>query len=241
MYFLYIAFQNPDVYETKTSTQHHFYFYLDPNVRTQTVTISGYIRDENKKPLPGATVLEKGTTNGATTGDDGKYKLTVSKDAKAIIISYIGYEPQELAVNTSRGDYELNNTMTVSGLELNQVVVSVSKRAEKLLDAPASISVVGKEQLEKNVVTTPVDELKGVAGVDIMCTGPVSSNVVVTGFNDIFSGSVLNVVDDRIGSVLLSKSMHTSSYPLQPWTMTKLKLSGGLLRLFMVLTPAAGL
>ncbi|MDB5281836.1 MAG: TonB-dependent receptor [Bacteroidota bacterium] len=178
----------------------------------ETITITGKVRDENKQPLPGATVLEKGTANATSTGADGSFSIAVSKDAKTLTVSYIGYINREIAIDAAKGTVGTVD-LTTTDISLNQVVVSVSRRKEKLLDAPASISVVGREQLELNVVTTPVDELKGVAGVDIMRTGLISSNVTVRGFNDIFSGSVLNVVDNRIASV---PSLRVNAYQLVP-------------------------
>ena len=179
----------------------------------ETITVSGVVRDDKKQPLPGATVAVKGTSIGTTTDDAGKYSLKVPKDAQTLVVSYIGFDNKEYPINAGGGDYTLSIDMAGSSVELNQVVVSVSKRKEKILDAPASITVIGRDQLESNVVTTPVDELKGTAGVDIMRTGLISSNVVVRGFNDIFSGSVLNVVDDRIGSV---PSLRINAYQLVP-------------------------
>ena len=178
----------------------------------ETVTITGKVRDENKQPLAGATVLEKGTANGTTADNDGNYTIKVSKDAKALIVSYIGYDPREIAIDPSKGT-AVNVDMISTNISLNQVVVSVSRRKEKLIDAPASISVISHDQLERNVVTTPADELKTTAGVDVMRTGLVSSNVVVRGFNDIFSGSVLYVIDNRIAAV---PSLRVNAMQLSP-------------------------
>ncbi len=175
----------------------------------QTTTISGTIVDEKKQPLIGASIAVKGTSIGTTTNEDGKYTLNVPNDAKTLVVSYIGYENKEMPFTP--GQSVLNIDMAVSNISLNQVVVSVSRRKEKLLDAPASISVIGQEEMERNVVTTPVDELKTVAGVDIIRTGLVSSDVVVRGFNNIFSGSVLNVIDNRIGAV---PSLKVNAYQL---------------------------
>jgi len=190
-----------------------FVFFVNFIFAQDSTTISGIIRDDQKQPLPGATVVVKGTTIGTTTDAKGSFTLRVPKDAKAIVVSYVGYDNKEYPVSASGGEMKLTVDMASSDISLNQVVVSVSKRKEKLLDAPASITVIGQEKLESNVVTTPVDELKGTAGVDIMRTGLISSNVVVRGFNDIFSGEVLNVVDDRIGSV---PSLRINAYQLVP-------------------------
>jgi len=180
-------------------------------VAQQNITITGKIRDENKQPLPGATILVKGTSTGAVTDNDGNFTLQVPADAKTLIASYIGYANLEIPVKQGQLSYDIN--MQATDITMNQVVVSVSKRTEKLLDAPASISVIGADQLEKNIVTTPVDQLKTTPGVDIIRTGLVSSDIVVRGFNNIFSGTVLNVVDDRIGSV---PSLAVNAYQLVP-------------------------
>ncbi len=71
----------------------------------------------------------------------------------------------------------------------------------------------GQEELERNVVTSIADQLETTAGVDVMKTGLISRNVVVRGFNDIFSGSVLNVIDDRIGAV---PSLQFNAFQLIP-------------------------
>lgn len=61
----------------------------------QSQTVSGVINDMNGEPVIGASVLEKGTSNGTITDLDGKYSLNVRKNA-ILVISYIGYKTQEL-------------------------------------------------------------------------------------------------------------------------------------------------
>lgn len=177
------------------------------------IRISGNVQDENKQPFAGVTVLVKGTTLGTTTDASGNYTLEVPKDAKTLVFSFTGYDSKEFSINPNQGNYVQNVDFIESGVGLNQVVISASKKKEKILDAPASVSVIGAEKLERNVVTTPVEQLKTTPGVDVMRTGLVSSNVVVRGFNNIFSGSVLNVVDNRIGSV---PSLRVNAYQLVP-------------------------
>ena len=179
----------------------------------ETVRISGNVQDEKKEGLMGAVVKVKGTTLGTTTDASGNYTLEVPKDSKTLVISYIGYDDKEVNYDTKLGNQVVNIDMAITNIALNQVVISASKKPEKLLDAPASISVIGQEKLERNVVTTPVEQLKTTPGVDVMRTGLVSSNVVVRGFNNIFSGSVLNVIDNRWGSV---PSLRINAYQLVP-------------------------
>lgn len=177
------------------------------------IVITGFIKDENKQPLQGATVVVKGTTTGTSTDEAGKYTITVPTSATSLVISYVGLASKELAIDKTKGNYTLDIDMRANVNEMDQVVISASKKQEKILDAPASISVVGQDKLERNITTTPIDQLKTTPGVDVMRTGLVSSNVVVRGFNNIFSGSVLNVIDNRIGAV---PSLRVNAYQLSP-------------------------
>ncbi len=191
-----------------------FFFFISSLLLAQDkIRISGNVLDDQKQPVVGATILVKGTSLGTFTDASGNYSIEVPKDAKTLVVSYTGFKQKEISINTGQGNYVLNVDLVSSEVVLNETVVSASKKKEKLLDAPASISVIGQDKLERNVVTTPVDQLKTTPGVDIMRTGLVSSNVVVRGFNNIFSGSVLNVVDNRIGAV---PSLRINAYQLIP-------------------------
>src|ERR1043165_795591 len=189
------------------------FIFISAFVFAQDIIISGNIQDENKKPMIGANVREKETVLGPATDDAGNYSIKVPADAKTLVISYVGYDDKEIAIKTNQGNYVVNVDMKNNDVGLNQVVVSASKRKEKILDAPASLSVIGQDKLERNITSTPVDQLKTTTGVDVMRTGLISSNVVVRGFNNIFSGSVLNVVDNRIGAV---PSLRINAYQLVP-------------------------
>src|SRR5688572_18401 len=59
-------------------------------------TISGTIKDEQGGVLPGASVLIKGTTIGTSTNAEGKFSLSVPTSAAILVVSYIGYVPQEV-------------------------------------------------------------------------------------------------------------------------------------------------
>ena len=180
---------------------------------SQGTAISGRVTDDRGEGMEGVTVIVKGTTTATATDSTGRFTLEVPADAKTVVFRYVGYDEHEVAVNDIRRNPKFNLRMASSEVGLNQVVVSASKRREKLLDAPASISILSGEKILNKVVTSPVDYLKTTPGVDIMQTGLISNNVVVRGFNDIFSGSVLNVVDDRIGSV---PSLRVNAYQLVP-------------------------
>ncbi|HEU0078269.1 MAG TPA: TonB-dependent receptor [Longimicrobiaceae bacterium] len=90
---------------------------------------------------------------------------------------------------------------TLKGVELDPIVVSASKRPEKALNAPARVEVVGERAIDERPAVSATEHLRSVPGIDIASTGLQSSNVVARGFNNIFSGSLHALTDNRIAGV----------------------------------------
>ncbi|MFD2517002.1 SusC/RagA family TonB-linked outer membrane protein [Salinimicrobium flavum] len=138
---------------------------LDPVQQNEQGTLRGTILDQNGKPLPGATVIEKGTSNGVTTDFDGNFSIEVSGSQAALIISYIGFETQEVVFNTVTPQ---TITLQESASTLNEVVITALgiKREEKALGY-ATQKVQG-------------EELSTVKGVDVgtSLTGKVAGLLV---------------------------------------------------------------
>lgn len=172
-------------------------------------SVTGVITDERNQPFFGVNVIEKGTTNGTVTDFDGKFNLNVSKEDAVIVFKFLGYRDKEVKYDGS----PISLKMQVDEIGLDQVVVSASKRKERLLDAPASISVINADKIENNAAITVADNLKNIPGVDVMPTGLVGANVTVRGFNNIFAGGMLTLVDNRIGSV---PSLRVNAFQLMP-------------------------
>ena len=70
-------------------------------VQHQTVTVSGVVKDKKGEPIIGANIMEKGTTNGTITDFDGNYTLKVKNAKSILVISYIGYQTQEIPAGNS--------------------------------------------------------------------------------------------------------------------------------------------
>ena len=68
-------------------------------VATQQTIVSGTISDANGQPLPGATILEKGTVNGVTADFDGNYAITLTTANATLIVSYVGFSTSEIVVD----------------------------------------------------------------------------------------------------------------------------------------------
>ena len=98
-------------------------------------------------------------------------------------------------------------------IELDQVSVTASRRREKVLEAPASVALVTGSQIRDRVAPSVTEHLKSVRGVDVVNTGLGASHVVVRGFNNVFSGSLLALVDNRIARI---PSLRVNAYSLIP-------------------------
>ena len=83
----------------------------------QKVTITGTVTDQTGEALIGASVMEKGTTNGTSTDIDGNYQLTVAPGA-TLVFTYVGYNPVEEAIS---GRTHINVVMTENATQLQDV------------------------------------------------------------------------------------------------------------------------
>jgi len=175
--------------------------------------VSGQVSDNTKAPMIGVNVLPPGGSEGTITDIDGKFEIQIPQETKALLFKYVGFEEKEIKLNPSLSQEEIYVRLSSSEIGLNQVIVSASKRKEKLIDAPASVTVIQAKQLETTPAVTVVDNLKKIPGVDVMMTGVAASNVTVRGFNDIFSGSLMTLVDNRIASI---PSLRVNAYQLIP-------------------------
>jgi TonB-linked SusC/RagA family outer membrane protein len=130
----------------------------------QEKTIKGVINDPDGIPLPGANVLEKGTTNGTQTDFDGKFSLSVQQGS-VLLVSYIGYVTQEISIGK-------RTTIEVSLVENNAlldeiIVVGYGKSAKKE-DLTGAVSVVGVKDIEKAPLINVDQALQGrVSGVQL--------------------------------------------------------------------------
>ncbi|AKA34686.1 SusC/RagA family TonB-linked outer membrane protein [Flagellimonas lutaonensis] len=129
-------------------------------------TVSGTVSDETG-PLPGASVLVKGTTNGTQTDFDGNYTLNdVGSDA-VLVFSYIGYKTQEIAVN---GQSTINVVMEEDAQALDEVVI-IGYGQTTVKDATGSVTAVTSEDFNQGIIASPEQLIQGkTAGVNIQQT-----------------------------------------------------------------------
>lgn len=120
------------------------------------VDISGKITDENGEGLPGASIIEKGTTNGVTADLDGNYKLKVPDNA-ILAISYVGYVTQELEL---AGRSEINITMALDAEQLEEIVV-IGYGTVKRANVTNSVAKINSEALENRPLTSLSEAFSG--------------------------------------------------------------------------------
>lgn len=132
-------------------------------VRAQTLSVSGIVTDETGEPLIGATVQEKGTSNGTATDADGAYSIKTAQ-GKTLVFSYIGYITKEVQVNGAK----INVTMKENTNALEEVVV-VGYGSMTRKDVTSSITTVRAKDMNVGIYTDPAQMLQGkVAGLSIV-------------------------------------------------------------------------
>lgn len=130
------------------------------------VDISGTVTDENGEALPGATVIEKGTTNGTITDLDGNFKLTVGENA-ALSISFVGYNSSEISV---AGQTVFNVKLDLNHQQLDEVVV-VGYGTTKRENLTGSVASINLTELKDIPATSALQSIAGrMAGVNITVT-----------------------------------------------------------------------
>lgn len=174
--------------------------------------VKGKVTDASSgEPLIGANIVLEGTTLGAATDVNGNYVISNVPDGSyTAVISYIGYTEGIFDVTVAGGDATLDATLSASGIGLNAVTISASRRPEKTLDAPASVSVIDAREVQNNSGMSSVDALRNTTGVDVSTTGVDRRELVLRGFNNAFSGAAYVLTDYRQASVpALAVNVHS--------------------------------
>ena len=170
----------------------HLYFLMSLILCVQVAfsqsTITGNVTDDLGVPLPGATILEVGTSNGTTTDFDGNFSITV-QDGASISASFVGYETSTAAVG---GQDQINFSLE-QGNQLEEVIVtSLGIKREKQALGYA-VSEVSNESIEQRAEGDIGSVLTGKAsGVQITNQSGLSgsgTSIVIRGFNSFSQGN----------------------------------------------------
>lgn len=157
--------------------------------------ITGTVTDSTGNPLVGVTIQVKGSTLGTVTDAGGNFTLEAPDDA-TLVVSYIGYETQEVKIN---GQSTLQIRLSLSHTGLNEVVV-VGYGTQKKSDLTGSVASVNMEKAEAIPTTNVAEMLRGrAAGVEVTQVDPRpggTSSIHIRGTRSILGGNApLFVVD----------------------------------------------
>lgn len=183
-------------------------------------TISGLVSDESGIPLPGANLVLSGPSleepMGTAARADGEYSFAgLEPGSYQLEVSHIGYRTVSIAeIEVEAGaSKRLDVELPEAVIYLEQSIVSASRNQEKALDAPASVAVVEGADIRDRPVLSVGEHVRDLPGVDFAKSGLVQSNAVVRGFNNVFSGAMLTLTDNRIARV---PSLRVNAYNFIP-------------------------
>ncbi|MCW3805334.1 SusC/RagA family TonB-linked outer membrane protein [Plebeiibacterium marinum] len=167
---------------------------LMSTIQADNITVHGKIVDEFGEPLTGATVIQKGSTNGIITDIDGNFSLTVPSNA-TLVVTFIGFKNLEINVE---GKIDLGSiTLTSDTQEIDQVVV-IGYGTQRKVDLTGSVAVVDTEEMQKVSNSNISTMLQGRAsGVQITTDGQPGADptVRIRGIGSFGNTAPLYVVD----------------------------------------------
>ena len=164
--------------------------------------VQGILTDSNGAPLPGANVLEKGTSNGTQTDFDGNFSLTVANQNATLVISYIGFTTKEIAVN---GQSSISLQLEENAAALDEVVI-VGYGVQKKVNLTGSVATVSGEMLESRPITSVSAGLAGLLpGVSVNqqsgTPGADGGTIRIRGTGTLNQASPMVLIDGVEGSL----------------------------------------
>lgn len=159
--------------------------------------VSGTVTDEQGVVLPGANIVEKGTTNGVVADFGGNFSMNVSDGNAILEVSYIGFATKEIAVNNQT---TLNVKLEESAAGLDEVVV-VGYGTQRKETLTGSVSQINGKDLQNRVVSNVASALQGeIPNVNISVTDAggepgATPNINIRGYTSISGGSPLIIID----------------------------------------------
>ena len=180
-----------------------------PAFGQQTGMVTGRLTDvETARPVAQALVLARAdgaVAASAPSNQQGFYRLSgLSAGTYTIVVQALGYGSQEIgtAQVTAGGSATVDGRLVVRAIVLDPVVVTSNRGQQmKASESPTHTEVIDSRAIEARPTVTPADYLQGNAAIDIIRQGVQSTNVVVRGFNNIFSGATHMLTDNRIAGV----------------------------------------
>ena len=169
-------------------------FFLTPFLNFAQKTVSGVITEADGQPLIGANVLVKGTNIGTITAIDGSYTLENVPDDAVIVVSFIGYDTQEII---TEGRNAIDVSVTATGQLLDELVVT-GYSVERKRDLLGAVGVVNLDDIEGASNPNVLQSMQGrMAGVNVATGGSPGqgAKVRVRGISTLGNNDPLYIVD----------------------------------------------
>lgn len=161
----------------------------------QNKTVSGTVSDDNGSPLTGASVVPRGSKTGVLTDNMGRFSLSVPSATSAILVSFVGFETQQLSINNIS---EVSVSLQPSRSTLDSVVV-VGYGTQRRRDITGSVSSVKGEVFKNQPFTNATEALQGrVAGVNVVKSSgapDATPTIIIRGLSSLNQPNPLYIVD----------------------------------------------
>jgi len=164
--------------------------------------ITGTVTDDQGVPLVGASVVKKGTTIGATTDFDGNYSIDAILGDR-LVVSYIGYEPLEVLVNST-----ILNITLVSGLALSEVIITGSRNPNRVAtESTVPVDVIDVKELASVGPQVNLNQILNYVAPSFTS----NTQTISDGTDHIDPASLRGLGPDQVLVLINGKRRHTSS------------------------------
>ncbi|MBS1609011.1 MAG: TonB-dependent receptor [Bacteroidetes bacterium] len=203
----------------------------------QPVTLSGNVRNNNTQDaVASVSVMAKGTSLGTFTDAKGNFSLSVAQLPVVLVFSSVNYETQEVTVTSSSQTLQVNISPIV---QLGQeVVVSASRYAERILESPVTIERVSATTIKNSSSSNYYDIITNLKGVDVVASSMTFKTPTTRGFNtsgNVRFNQIVDGMDNQapglnfsVGSVIGLTELDVESMELLPGASSALYGPGGM-------------
>ena len=173
------------------------------NIAVAQELISGVVTNASGEPLPGSSVIEKGTSNGTVTDFNGNYKISVVK-GKTLVFSFVGFQTKEILVTSNN----LNVSLEEKGEQLSEVQIVGSRSTKRTaVDTPVPVDVIDVSQLATKNGNVEITQILQYAAPSFNATKQSGSD----GADHIVPASLRGLGPDQTLVLINGKRRHQSS------------------------------
>jgi outer membrane receptor protein involved in Fe transport len=203
----------------------------------QTIKVSGTVKNSSSgEDVPAVSVTVKGTSAGVFTSSNGTFSINVSKFPVTLVFSSIGYETQEVTVNS--GTEAVSVKLVQTSALGQEVVVSATRVASRILESPVTIERVSASAIRNAPAASYYDVVNNLKGVDVMAASLTFKTPTTRGFNGSGNTRFTQIVDGMdnqapglnfsVGSVIGLSELDVDNMELLPGASSALYGPGGM-------------